>query len=616
MIELKNVTFTYHNAERSAGVYGIDLQIPAGQVVLLCGLSGCGKTTITRLINGLAPAYYAGALEGQVLIDGRDSASVTLYELSQKVGSVFQNPRSQFFSLDSTSEIAFGCENTGVPREEMYCRIGQVSRDLDMADLLDRNLFALSGGEKQKIACASAAAMQPAIFVLDEPSSNLDLRSIANLKAVIGKEQGKTVVIAEHRLYYLMEIADRVIYMENGRIIKDFPIAEFLKVDTEVLHRKGLRSQKAMEYTPGCIRVCQTGGILEGTFECAAAGKSPAFDCASVERSPAPECASAEEVFVCDPAEEKLPVFEDTSVESSPAPECASAEKPPVFERYVTFSGLAFSYGKKRVLDIPELKVPSSAVTGVLGFNGAGKSTLARVICGLEKRAKGVLNDSGKSYTAKARLKKSYMVMQDVNHQLFTESVIEEVLLSMDSGNGSDEAARQKVRQKAMGISKNSVRFLEMSDEFFDKSFNCYDLAKNIANKSKENLLKTEVFRGSPIDILEALNLSEFRDVHPMALSGGQKQRLAVASAIAADKEFLIFDEPTSGLDYAHMREVAENITRLAHAGKTVFIISHDPELIAACCNYLIFMDGGKLVWSGGWSQAIMEKVQAFFEGR
>ena len=177
----------------------------------------------------------------------------------------------------------------------------------------------------------------------------------------------------------------------------------------------------------------------------------------------------------------------------------------------------------------------------------------------------------------------------------------------MDVNDVSGEAARQK----AMGISKNSVRFLEMSDEFFDKSFNCYDLAKNIANKSKENLLKTEVFRGSPIDILEALNLSEFRDVHPMALSGGQKQRLAVASAIAADKEFLIFDEPTSGLDYAHMLEVAGSITRLARAGKTVFIISHDPELIAACCNYLIFLDGGKLIWSGGWSETIAKKVRA-----
>ena len=381
----------------------------------------------------------------------------------------------------------------------MYRRIGQVSYELDMAGLLDRNLFALSGGEKQKIACASAAAMQPAVFVLDEPSSNLDLRSITNLQAVIRKwkEQGKTVVIAEHRLYYLMEIADRVIYMENGRIIKDFPIAEFLRLDTETLHRKGLRSQKALEYSPECIR------------------------------------------------------------ENTPA------EKSPAFDRYVTFSGLAFSYGKKRFLDIPELKVPSGTVTGVLGFNGAGKSTLARVICGLEKRAKGVLSDNGKSFTAKARLKKSYMVMQDVNHQLFTESVIEEVLLSMDGRDISGEAARQKA-----------------------------------------------------LAILEALNLSEFREVHPMALSGGQKQRLAVASAIAADKEFLIFDEPTSGLDYAHMLEVAENITRLARAGKTVFIISHDLELITLCCNYLIFLDGGKLTWSGGRSEAIMEKVKTFFEGR
>ena len=140
-------------------------------------------------------------------------------------------------------------------------------------------------------------------------------------------------------------------------------------------------------------------------------------------------------------------------------------------------------------------------------------------------------------------------------------------------------------------------------------------MTKNIANKLKENLLKTEVFRGSPIDILEALNLSEFKDVHPMALSGGQKQRLAVASAIAADKKFLIFDEPTSGLDYEHMREVAENITSLSRTGKTVFIITHDPELIAVCCNYLIFLEGGRFAWSGGWSEAITEKVKAFFEG-
>ena len=219
MIELKNVTFTYHNAERSAGVYGIDLQIPAGQVVLLCGLSGCGKTTITRLINGLVPAYYAGTLEGQVLIDGRDSASVTLYELSQKVGSVFQNPRSQFFSLDSTSEIAFGCENTGVPREEMYRRIGQVSRDLDMANLLDRNLFALSGGEKQLCALASALIQDSKVIILDEPTSYLDLTNQKIFLHHLNKiSKDKTIILSTHNPNHALYLNAYVYLLNNNEV--------------------------------------------------------------------------------------------------------------------------------------------------------------------------------------------------------------------------------------------------------------------------------------------------------------------------------------------------------------------------------------------------------------
>ena len=121
------------------------------QVVLLCGESGCGKTTLTRLINGLAPEYYNGQLSGQVLINGKKTATTPLHELSKIVGSVFQNPRSQFFTVDTTGEIAFGCENIGLPKEEIYQRIGQVSGELKIQKLLDRSLFALSGGEKQKI---------------------------------------------------------------------------------------------------------------------------------------------------------------------------------------------------------------------------------------------------------------------------------------------------------------------------------------------------------------------------------------------------------------------------------------------------------------------------------
>ena len=250
MIELKNVSFSYHTEEFNSGVYDINLTIPSGQTVLLCGASGCGKTTITRLSNGLAPVYYQGDLKEEILIDGIDSSKVTLYELSKKIGSVFQNPRSQFFSVDSTSEIAFGCENTGITREEMYRRIGQVAGDLNIESLLDRNLFALSGGEKQKIACASVSAMQPEILVLDEPSSNLDLHTISDLKEVIRKwkEQGKTVIIAEHRLYYLIELADRIVYMEDGKIVKNLSIDEFRKIEEEKLHQMGLRSGEPVKF--------------------------------------------------------------------------------------------------------------------------------------------------------------------------------------------------------------------------------------------------------------------------------------------------------------------------------------------------------------------------------
>ena len=485
MIELKNVSFSYHTEELNSGVYDINLTIPSGQTVLLCGASGCGKTTITRLINGLAPVYYQGDLKGKILIDGIDSSKVTLYELSKKIGSVFQNPRSQFFSMDSTSEIAFGCENTGIPREEMYRRIGQVAGDLNIESLLDRNLFALSGGEKQKIACASVSAMQPEILVLDEPSSNLDLHTISDLKEVIRKwkEQGKTVIIAEHRLYYLMELADRIVYMEDGKIVKDLYIDEFRKIDEEELHQMGLRSGEPVKF------------------------------------------------------EEKESKYNRETF---------------------CFSNLSFSYGKQKFLDIPEIQIPYGAIVGILGYNGAGKSTLAKSICGLENKTKGSLNYKGNTISAKNLRSKSYMVMQDVNHQLFTESVLDEILLSMDE---DDEDAKEKAKE-----------------------------------------------------ILKELNLIKFQKLHPLSLSGGQKQRVAIGSAIACNKELLIFDEPTSGLDYRHMLGVSELLKKLSKEGRTLFIITHDPELLKECCDYLIFLENGKLAWSGGWTRENAEKVNEFFE--
>lgn len=486
MIEFQNVTFTYHSTERESGVYNLNLTIPDGQVVLLCGESGCGKTTLTRLINGLTPEYYEGKLDGVVLVNGKDTVKTPLYELSKTVGSVFQNPRSQFFNVDTTGEIAFGCENIGLPKEEIYRRIGQVTGELKIQKLLDRSLFALSGGEKQKIACASVSAMEPDIFVLDEPSSNLDVVTIADLKQVVAKwkAMGKTVIIAEHRLYYLMDIADRVIYLKNGRIEQDMSAAAFGRLGVEQLRAMSLRSLHPANFS-----------------------KIPAVSLGS------------------------------NSIE---------------------IKNFLFSYGKMEAMNIPQLSVPQGAIVGILGDNGAGKTTFAKCLCGLEKSAQGFLRVGNDSLNAKQRLQKCYMVMQDVNHQLFTESVEDEILLSLPGEN--ENADKQQAGE-----------------------------------------------------ILENLNLLQFGKLHPMSLSGGQKQRVAIGSAIASDKEVLVFDEPTSGLDYHHMIEVARNLIALSKMGKTLFIITHDPELIAQCCNYFMFIEHGKIKWSGGWTDDNRHRLNDFF---
>lgn len=253
MITIRDVSFTYSGCETD-GIRDVNLEISKGECILLCGRSGCGKTTLTRLINGLIPAFYAGTLTGSVRIENRAVSELPLYKIAQRVGSVFQNPRTQFFNVDTDSEIAFGIENEGCSQERLIQRVRQTAEELHIENLRDRNIFELSGGEKQKIAFASVYAMNPDIYVLDEPSSNLDSESIAALQSYIRniKAQGKTVVVAEHRLYYLTGIADRIVYMEKGEIAGIFTPAEFKSLSSETRHRMGLRAPDLSEVRPDC----------------------------------------------------------------------------------------------------------------------------------------------------------------------------------------------------------------------------------------------------------------------------------------------------------------------------------------------------------------------------
>lgn len=472
MIELKNVTFWYGEEDEKNGIENINLKINDGEFVIITGGSGCGKTTITRLINGLIPNYYEGKLSGSVLINNKDIKTIPISTISTKVGSVFQNPRSQFFNVDTTSELAFAPENHGVDIEEIDRRINSTVKKFKIEKLMDRSLFKLSGGEKQKIACACVSVAQSEIIVLDEPSSNLDIYAIEDLKRILKlwKEQGRTVVIAEHRLYFLKDLADRMIVMNEGKITHEIAGSEIRSMSIDKTRQLGIRPFDMQE-----LRYSN--------------------DIKNYSRSD------------------------------------------------IIFSRFKYTYPEgDKGIDIDNIMIKKGSVTAIIGHNGAGKSTFAKCLCGLEKKCHGVMTYEGSTCDNKDRLKNCYLVMQDVNHQLFTEDVLDEVTLSMGDENISDEEKEAKAKK-----------------------------------------------------ILKSMDLDKFVEKHPMALSGGQKQRVAIASAVASRRKVIIFDEPTSGLDYRHMMQTSDSIKQLAQMGKTILVITHDLEFILSCCTSILHLENGKV---------------------
>jgi len=229
MIQLQGVSYGYPGSA-SAALREIDLTVPDGQWLLLAGPSGGGKSTLLYLLNGLVPHVLGGDIRGDVRVDGLVPAKVPVRELSRRVGTVFQNPETQLFMLRVGEDVAFGCENLGLPPLETQSRVERTLTQLSLTPLRDREVFSLSGGQKQRLAIAGALAMGCRTLLLDEPTSDLDEGSRAELLSALRDlhQAGHTILMAEHRLDGLEGLVDRVVTMEHGRIVSNgtFPTQE------------------------------------------------------------------------------------------------------------------------------------------------------------------------------------------------------------------------------------------------------------------------------------------------------------------------------------------------------------------------------------------------------
>lgn len=455
MIKFENINVTMQGKRILSD---INLEIQDGEFVLICGESGCGKTTMTKLINGLIPHFVRDvSVDGTITVCGKNVAEMPMYEIAELVGSVFQNPKTQFFYTNSNAEMAFGLENRGVEPEYIRKRIKNTINELDIEKLEDRDVFSMSGGEKQLLAFASVYVMNPQIYVLDEPSANLDIAAMEKLseRMKVIKEKGHTVVVAEHRLAWIQKFADRIIYMKEGRIEQEFTSDEFKALSDLKRKQMGLRS-----IVPEQIQIPEITGNSEDAV-----------------------------LQICN---------------------------------------LSCKRKKQMIFQNISLSARAGDIIGITGKNGAGKSTFCNCLCGLKPKGGEILYQ-GKKLSEKARTKLFGMVMQEVNHQLFSDSVKNECMLA------NEEASEQEIRE-----------------------------------------------------LLEKFDLEEYAEYHPMILSGGQRQRLAICQAVMGEKKLLIFDEPTSGLDFRHMCQVEKLMKQLSEEKYIIIVVTHDYEFLNRACKRYI----------------------------
>lgn len=559
MISLNDVSFKYKNGE-SFALRDVSLRVEEGDFLGIIGESGAGKTTLGHAINGLIPHHYEGDYYGEALVQGLDTLSVSLTDLSQLVGTVSQDIDSQMVSAVVEDELLFGLENFGVDPAQVEQRMVQALDEVGISSLRHRRIDTLSGGQKQKVAIAAILAMRPSIVLLDEPTGELDPVSSRQIFDVLRRlnQQGVTVVVIEQKVMLLCEYAKHVAVMAHGQVVLQGSVDHVLQ-NTDIMEQAGVNCPRVATF---CKQLHQRGvgdGRVVADVQQAASYVAEVLADATADQEggkrggafESPDAGSGS-VGAFDLVRDALLSDEGDAV----CPACASFGGLPA-QLAVSFEEVRFGYQDHQVLQGLDLRIQEGEFVAILGPNGTGKSTTLRLMDGLLQPSTGTVRVCGldASQVKTSQLARHVgFLFQNPDRQICQNTVRDEVLFGLRAvGAGSDQQQRDRAEQ-----------------------------------------------------VLDLLHLNG--DVDPFNLSRGQRQAVALAGLIALQPDVMLLDEPTTGFDYSECMEMMAHIKRLNSRGTTVVMVCHDMEVVLDFASRVVVLCEGRVLLDGAPRQVFQQR--------